>query len=62
MGESTHCGGAIASRSELVRQVSSVSADWLCSTSFGSGRRWRLKTSPISFSAFGVIEVVIHSA
>ena len=62
-GNSTHCVGAIASRSEFARQVSSVRADYeLCNANIGSGNPYRLKRSPISLSALGVIDVVIHSA
>ena len=61
-GAIVHCAGAIARRSECATQVNNVSADWLRSASLGSGKPWRLKSAPSSFSAFGVIEVVIHSA
>jgi hypothetical protein len=39
MGDCVQLAGAMAKRSELVKHVSSVRADWLCSASLGSGSR-----------------------
>ena len=39
IGESVQSAGAMASRSELVRQVSKVSADWHCKARRGWGSR-----------------------
>ena len=61
-GDIVHCAGAIARRSECARHVNNVSADWLRIASVGSGSPYRLKSTPSSFSAFGVIDVVTHSA